>query len=348
MSVDDNIIKILQNQFIIRIDDAYRDNAVEDFKVCVRQIRRLFLHINLEQYQTITVFSGLIPSLKGKGKVIAIENIHSVPTDNLVVNFVNENQTEIIQDSNFDLVDLSAHTFIYQWSAREKNADQFFVNGEKIPFSEEVTPCEGSFFSVRTYNDLDEALINYRDNVALMCRGRALMESMTLTRMFFNPAPEELLQEALCEYLENRLRQCDVKREHNVDTSHPVDIIIKWRGTNHNALIEIKWIGASLKDGQISIKYAGARANEGAKQLIGYIDDNQDSFPRDVTVGYLVVYDLRRRHNNDPASEKISRANANYYKDKEIDYHPQYELTRKDFKRPYRFFIKVNNDAYQD
>ena len=235
MSADDNIIKLLQKQFIVRIDDAYKDNAVDDFKECVRQIRRLFLHINLEQYQTITVISGLIPSLKRKGNVIAIENIHSVPTDNLVVNFVNENQIEIIKDNNLDVENLSAYTFIYQWSSKEENADQFFVKGEKIPFSGEVTPCEGSFFSVKTYNDLDEALINYRDNVALMCRGRALVESMTPTRMFFNQAPEDLLQEALCEYLENRLRQCDVKREHNVDNSHPVDIIIKWRGTAYAA-----------------------------------------------------------------------------------------------------------------
>ena len=65
-------------------------------------------------------------------------------------------------------------------------------------------------------------------------------------------------------------------------------------------------------------------------------------------MGYLVVYDLRRRHNTDPASKKIPRENANYYKDKEIEYDPQYELTRKNFKRPYRFFIKVDNDAYQD
>ena len=348
MSANDNLITVLQNQFIVRIDDAYMGRAVDDFKLLICRLRKLFQHINLGQYQTVTAFVGNIPAVSGKGKTMSIENIHSEDTTNLIVNFVTEDVTEVIHDNNINIAAISVDTFVYQWSATETNADQFFVKGEKMPFSKEATPDEGSFFCKKTYNDLDEALVDYRDNFALMCRGRALVDSMTPERLFFRSAPEQLLQEALWEYLYCRLRQCDVNREHIVDTSHPVDLIIRWRGTNHIALIEIKWVGASLKDGRISTKYADARANDGASQLVGYIDNNQDSFPRDVTMGYLVVYDLRRRRNTDPASKKITRANANYYKDKEIDYHPQYELTRKDFKCPYRFFIKVDNDAYQD
>ena len=348
MSAEDTVIKLLQNQFIVRIDDAYADGVVDDFKVLVRQLRKLFQNINLEQYQTVTAFVGNIPTVIGKGKVISIENIHAEDTTNLIVNFVTEDQTEVIYDNNIDITAISVDTLVYQWSATEEKADQFYVKGEKIPFSDEVTPDEGSFFCTKTYNDLDEALVNYRDNVALMGRGRALVDSMTPERLFFNPAPEELLQTALYEYLCSRLRQCDVNREHNVDASHPVDLIIRWRGTNHMALVEIKWIGTSLKDGRISTTYTDARANDGARQLVGYIDDNQDSFPRDVTMGYLAVYDLRRRNNKDPARTKISRTDANYYKGIEISYDPQYALTRKDFKKPYRFFIKVSNDAYQD
>ena len=348
MSTEDNLITVLQNQFIVRIDDAYTDGVVDDFKMLIRQLRKLFRHINLWEYQTVTAFVGNIPAVRGTGKMMSIENIHAVDTTNLVVNFVTEDVTEVVNDNNIDIVTISADTFVYQWSATEANADQFFVKGERIPFSREVTPDEGSFFCKKTYNDLDEALVDYRDNFAVMCRGKALMDSMTPERLFFRPAPEKLLQEALYDYLYSRLRQCDVNREHNVDVSHPVDLIIRWRGTNHIALVEIKWVGTSLKDGRISTTYADARANDGAHQLVGYIDNNQDSFPRDITMGYLAVYDLRRRNNNDPARTKISRLDANYYKGIEISYDPNYELTRKDFKKPYRFFIKVNNDAYQD
>lgn len=348
MSAEDKLITLLQGQFIVRIDDAYHDGAVDDFKRFIRQIRELFQHIHLEQYQTVTAFVGNIPALIGKGKEMMIENIHAENTRNLVVNFVKEDVTVVFNDNNIDIDAISADTFVYQWSATDANADQFIVKGEKIPFSNEVTPDEGSFFCKKTYNDLDEAFIDYRDNFAPMCRNRMLAGSMTTERLFFKSAPEDSLQEALYEYLGDRLRQCDVNREHNVDTSHPVDIIIRWRGTNHIALIEIKWIGASLKDGKISVRHGEARAKEGVRQLVGYIDNNQDSFPKDVTIGYLVVYDLRRKNNNDPARTKIPRADANHYKDIEISYHPQYWLDRKDFKKPYRFFVKVSNDAYQD
>ena len=348
MSAEDTVIKLLQSQFIVRIDDVYADGVVDDFKIFIRQVRKLFQHINLDQYQTITAFVGNIPYATGKGKVISIENIHAEDTTNLVINFVTEEVTEVIQNTNIDIVAISADTFVYQWSAIDEKPDQFFVKGEKMPFSIEVTPEEGSFFSKKTYNDLDAALIDYRDNFALMCRGKVLAESMTPERLFFKPAPEKSLQEALYEYLSCRLRQCDVNREHIVDTSHPVDLVIRWRGTNHMALVEIKWLGTSLKDGEISTRYTDARARDGANQLVGYIDNNQDSFPKDVTIGYLVVYDLRRRNNNDPARTKILRADANHYKNIEISYNPQYWLDRKDIKKPYRFFVKVSNDAYQD
>ena len=348
MNAEDKLIILLQRQFLVRIDDAYTEGVVDDFKVFVRQVRKLFQNINLWQYQTVTAFVGNIPALTGKGRVMSIENIHAEDTKNLVVNFVKGDVTAVINDNNIDMDAISADTFVYRWSATDANADQFIVKGEKIPFSSEVTPDEGSFFCKKTYNDLDEAFIDYRDNFALMCRGRVLGESMTTERLFFKSAPEDSLQEALYEYLGSRLRQCDVKREHNVDTSHPVDIIIRWRGTNHMALVEVKWLGSSLKDGEISTTYTDARARDGASQLVGYIDNNQDSYPKDVTVGYLVVYDLRRRNNNDATRTKIPRADANHYKDKEISYAPQYWLDRKDFKKPYRFFIKVSNDAYQD
>ena len=347
MSLDENLIMVLQNQFIVRIDDAYTDGAVDDFKMLIRQLRKLFQSINLGQYQTVTAFVGSIPAVSDSGKKISIENIHAENT-NLIVNFVTEGVTKVIPDDDIDISAISYDTFVYQWSATSANADQFFVKGKMIPFSSEMTPDEGSFFCKKTYNDLDEALVDYRDNFAPMCRGRALADSMTQERLFFKPAPEDSLQEALYDYLGSRLRQCDVNREHNVDTSHPVDIVIRWRGTNHMALVEVKWLGASLKDGEISTIYTDVRARDGASQLVGYIDNNQDSFPKDVTIGYLVVYDLRRKNNNDPARTKIPRADANHYKDIEISYHPQYWLDRKDFKKPYRFFVKVSNDAYQD
>ncbi len=350
MASEDTIIRLLQSQFILKIDDAYHAESVKDFTMCIRQIRKLYKSIDISRYATISAFVGRHSDYVGKGITMQMQNIHFLDRDNLVVHFMNEGTTQVLLSEEFDGNSLSKDTFVYCWKRDEDKADNFLIKGEMVPFSEEETPIEGSFFAVKTYNDLDEALTNYRDNVAPMCKGKALEDSMTATRLFFHAAPEDLLQQALFEYLDSRLRQCDIKREHNVDETKPVDIMVKWRGTSHMALIEIKWVGKSLKaDGSgFSADYNDARARTGASQLVDYIDKNTDSFPRDVTTGYLVVYDLRRRRNTDQTCTTISRVDANYYKDKEIEYNHQYALSRKDFKRPYRFFVKVSNNAYQD
>ena len=349
MKTEETLIRVLQKQFILKIDDTYGSRAIEDFKLCVSQLKKLYKTIDIGQYESIMAFVGNYAEYQSFSKTMEMDNIHSVSTKRLVVEFVNEDTFNVVQDDHFDAMALSEKTFVYRWTANEKHADQFYIHGVLYDFSDEETPSEGSFFAVRTYNDLDEALIYYRDNVALSCKGKYLFESMDKARLFFLPAPEKNLQKALEEYLGFRLRHCTVKREHIVDDSHPVDISVTWQGTSHIALIEIKWMGKSLNDsGGIGGEHAEGRANKGASQLVDYIDNNGDTYPHHVTVGYLVVFDLRRKENNDPHAMKISRENANYYKEREISYKPQYEKIRTDFKKPYRFFIKVNNDAYQD
>lgn len=349
MKTEETLIRVLQKQFILKIDDTYGSKAIDEFKFCVSQLKKLYKVIDISQYESIMAFVGNYAEYRTSCKTMAMDNIHSVLTKRLIVEFVDENTLNVVQDDHFDAMVLSEKTFVYRWTANEKQTDQFYIKGELNAFSDEETPSEGSFFAVRTYNDLDEALINYRDNVALPCKGKYLSESMNEARLFFYPAPEEKLQKALEEYLSYRLRHCTVKREHNVDESHPVDIIVTWQGTSHIALIEIKWIGKSLNDkGEISGDYSDGRANKGAAQLVNYIDNNGDSYPHHVTVGYLAVFDLRRKDNKDPRAVKISRDNANYYKEREISYNPQYETLRTDFKKPYRFFIKVSNNVYQD
>ena len=349
MKADVALSQVLQRQFILKVDDAYGDKGVEDFKCCLSRIRSLYQRITLPRYATITAFVGNHSFLNGKGKEMRMDNVHSVEVINLTVRLVDDDSVIIYRDDEIEMGTLLERTFVYFWERGNENPDHFFINGTLEPFSDGVTPDEGSFFAVRTYGDLDEALINYRDNIAPMCVGRALIESMIPTRLFFYPGPEDLLQEALYEYLESRLRNCDVNREHNVDNSHPVDIIVRWRGTNHLALIEIKWIGKALnKEGAIGTTYSDARANEGAAQLIGYIDNNADSFPRDVSEGYLVVYDLRRKNNLDVSRTKMKRTDANHFEHIEINFNPQYDMTRMDFNKPYRFFVKVSNDVYED
>lgn len=349
MRSEELVIKLLQQQFVVKIDDMYGGDVIDDFKFCVSQLKQLYKSIDIGQYLTITAFVGNFPYYKNNGKEMGMDNIHMISTKHLVINFVRDGAVIVVQDENFDPEILSDTTFVYKWDANSEYADQFYAKRNLIPFCEEGIPSEGSFFAVRTYNDLDEALIDYRDNIAISCKGKSLQESMTQSRLFFNPAPEDKLQEELDQFLRLRLRNCIVKREHNVDDSHPVDIIVTWQGTNHIALIEIKWLGKSLnKKGVIGVVCSDSKAEDGAEQLVNYIDNNTDSYTHSVTIGYLAVFDLRRFKNTNPTAIQIQRANADYYKDREIQFKTRYELTRTDFKKPYRFFIKVSNNAYID
>ena len=349
MKPEETLVRILQRQFILKIDDAYGDDVIDDFKLCVSKLKQLYKAIDIGQYETITAIVGCHTELQAISKTMNMDNLHSITTKRLAVNFVDEDTVNVIQDDQLATDSLSEKTFVYRWTCGERHADQFCIKKEWHAFSEEETPSEGSFFAVRTYNDLDEALVFYRDNLAISCKGKSLAESMTESRLFFHPSPEDKLQETLEEYLSYRLRNCTVKRENNVDDSHPVDIIVTWQGTNHIALIEIKWIGKSLNErGEIGVTYTDSRACSGAAQLVSYIDNNSDSYPHHVTIGYLAVFDLRRKDNNDPNAEKLLRANADYYREREINFDTKYETIRTDFKKPYRFFIKVSNNAYQD
>lgn len=349
MKTEETLIRVLQKQFILKIDDSYSSEAIDVFKFFVTQLKKLYKSIDICQYESIMAFVGNYAEYQTSCKTMSMDNIHSVSTKRLILEFVDEDTINLVQTDHFDATVLSEKTFVYRWSSNDKHADQFYIKGILHAFSDEETPSEGSFFAVRTYNDLDEALINYRDNVALSCKGKYLSESMNEARLFFYPAPEKKLQKDLEYYLGIRLRHCTVKREHIVDDSHPVDIIVTWQGTSHIALIEIKWVGKSLNDeGEIGVEYADGRANDGASQLVNYIDNNGDTYSHHVTVGYLAVFDLRRKENKDPRAVKMSREKANYYKEREISYSPQYETLRTDFKKPYRFFIKVSNNAYQD
>ena len=82
--------------------------------------------------------------------------------------------------------------------------------------------------------------------------------------------------------------------------------------------------------------------------MINYIDANSESFPSNITAGYLAVFDLRRKNNTHATAEKIVRHDGDYYQLKELNLTPDYKTIRPDYKGTYRFFIKVARNAYSD
>jgi len=80
----------------------------------------------------------------------------------------------------------------------------------------------------------------------------------------------------------------------------------------------------------------------GTEQLKDYLDSNKSFAPDKITIGYLVVFDGRRR-GTDPIIDGISQDNADYYKNREIEYNPDYSITRADFAKPVRFFMEAKS-----
>ena len=333
----------------MKVQRTYGVDITDDFKMLIDRVQSLYRNIDLSRYSSVVAVLG--HTEMGSGTKIKEDNVCTHSRKTLVVNFLDEDGYVELLLGKVNVASLSNSVLVYQWTQKDQLSDKFVMKGEIVPYS--LEPCTNglSYFARKTYKSLEDALIYYRDNMAFDAKGKALNDALRHNRLFFKNAPEALLQEALCEYLMSTLRdQATVKREETVDESHPVDLRITFRSTNHMALIEIKWLGRSINESETGFtsNHNVKRASEGAKQLADYIDSNTESFPANATAGYLVVYDLRRKNNANPSKDKLVRKDADFYRFKELAIKPDYRKIRSDYKGTYRFFIKVSNNAYQD
>jgi hypothetical protein len=348
MTAEEQVVKLLQQTALLKVQQAYGIYTTEDFKEFIGKLKSLYNSIDISQYSSVVAVYRHVAI--GSGIRVSIDNVYQYAHDIIMINFLDDGYVEVFQDS-INITELSKQSVVYKWCPNNRLSDVFVIKGEEVPFSQD--PCSNglSYFSVKTYKTLEDALIYYRDTLALEAKRKVLCDALRKNRLFFKNAPECLLQEDLYDYLLVSLRDAaNVKREHNVDETHPVDISITFKSTNHVALIEIKWVGKSLnaEETDISCDYSDSRANDGAKQLVDYIDANRVSFPSSITAGYLVVYDLRRKNNTDPASDRITRSDGDYYLLKMLKMSPDYKGLRPDYKETYRVFIKVAKNAYKD
>ena len=145
---------------------------------------------------------------------------------------------------------------------------------------------------------------------------------------------------AACQFLNNVLgSEAQVRPEQNVNDKEPVDIFIQWYMSQHLALIEVKWMGRSHNGEKITTDYGESRANDGAKQLADYLDENYRTAPLHSARGYLVVFDARRG-NITADTRNISRPDGLKFEHREITCDPAYHVKRVDFEVPVRFFCE--------
>jgi hypothetical protein len=238
-----------------------------------------------------------------------------------------------------DLRKLSTQGIVYRY----RQSREFFVTADKEHEIMNPSRVHASIFAIPTFKELRDALEDYKERSIKTSRCRIFAEAWDRgaegPRLFFRKAPESSMRRSLTQYLQNVLRDAEVRPEQVVDESHPVDIKVTWMLTNRQALIEIKWLGKSISSKAKFTVHSDARAREGAQQLAKYLDRNRTEAPTHQAVGYLIVIDGRRRGLR-PTASTINYENGMYYRDREIVFTTDYHAQRSDFAEPFRMFAE--------
>lgn len=213
-----------------------------------------------------------------------------------------------------------------------------------------VSPMLKSTFATPTLSDLEAALQHYGRSMALESQCRILAgiweSGVDGPRLVLVNRPESIMRDSLAQALSLLIRDTNVRPEQNTDETKPVDIRVEWFGSGASALIEVKWLGKSTAKQrkpsatQTYTEYGASRAQEGADQLADYMDrQSRHSGAMTAPRGYLVVFDARRL-NTKGATDRLTKAEATHFSDKEITYSPDHSKTRTDFASPTRFYLK--------
>ena len=223
----------------------------------------------------------------------------------------------------------------------DQGSEKFLILSEEISLPRIFAESQ-SIFSLPHFANLAEALAYYSYPIVRNSECPILDAVWhDKNRLFLIEKPEDTIQRSLQKFLHFTLRSdAEVKREQNVDDTHPVDLRINFQFSNRVALIEVKWLGKSKhSDGSPATQYSASRAVDGAHQLVCYLERFAGSSPSVVAKGYLVVLDARRKGLTEDTNT-INVKNGMYYAHREIEFQPKYEVERNDFNSPIRMFAK--------
>ena len=337
---------IVHDQYYIMIREDYGSDGFKRLTLLTDAIDKIYRHLNFSSFSRIIIYSAFEPASfleniqdANPVKYNLFQNLSQLSGDHLTIE-VREN-LDLYVSSEFipDITIIKSNAIVYQW---ENFEEVILGKTEQRPLRTNL--YADSYFAIPTYKKLDVALENYKVRFARVSYCPYLKDIwFNNDRIYFKAGPEDLMRDSLLNFLYGQLRDAEVRPEQNMDASHPVDIKITWTLTNRLAVIEIKWLGRSLNNSgdNLTQNYTQARAVRGADQLKDYLDSNKSFAPDKITIGYLVVFD-GRRWRTDPIIDSISQDNADYYKNREIDYDPDYSITRADFAKPVRFFMEAN------
>jgi hypothetical protein len=344
----DTVREIVNGLFVSRIKNCYGDEGIAVLKSVLEAVHGVFRSIEPEIIKgTILVFknvSAIDEPGSGDWKQLTdlaycVQESPTVAETYLNLHILT-NGTVRYSKSKLDAAKLSESAVVYQYIDKTEG---FIIKGKFEAIPNPYCP-NASVFSIPTYSALKDALEDYKRRMIKTSKCPTFActwhTGVGGPRLFFTRKPESKIRQSLSYFLDAVLRGAEVAPEQNVDETHPVDIKVTWMCSNRLALIEIKWLGKSVdEDGVITTEYSEYRANDGAKQLVEYIEANYRNTPIHNRRGYLVIVDARRKGLQKGATS-ISRQDGLWYQDSDITFAPAYHTIRMDFEEPIRMFAE--------
>jgi len=340
--------KIADDLFLPMVLNDYGSDKRDLLLNLTDSISKVYKHLKYNSFKSVVIYTSIedttsLSKIAGANAttILSYENLSPLVGEHIVIEVKPNGDLYYSVDFIFDINSNRNAAIIYNFV---KATETIFgkATEKKLPSS----PDSDSYFAIQTYKDLDLALEDYKTKVARHSECGYLKDIwVDANKIFFKPKPEHMLRDSLTYFLKIRLRNTEVRPEQIVDTSHPVDIKVTWTLASHLALIEIKWLGKSLETTgtkKITQNYSQQRALDGAKQLADYLDENLKQSPVKTTKGYLVIFDARRAHCNEDTTN-INKVDGMKYLNEEIAYNPDYNATRADFAKPFKFFMQPAN-----
>lgn len=288
--------------------------------------------------------------LKGKRQLLSLDDVHvhlnSLSGKSVIFQILGDGTYELCYAESHPVFvkdELLNNHIIYCFS----NQKEIFYIGDYVDEVIPISPLFPSTFCTPTYHTLNDALNTYYLKMARESTCKILQNiwygNATGPRLLLNNKPEYIMRNSLTQALSMTLKDADVRAEQNTDESKPVDIKISWLHSKATALIEIKWLGSSVK---VSPKdpskpyttYSDSRAHDGAHQLINYIDNEYTSSPDRIPQAYLVIFDARRNNLKGP-DDTIAKEDAFHFENEDIVYDEKFDSLDY-FNKPLRFYLR--------
>ena len=335
--------KIIEKLYLVKIREVYGENAISITEELTDSISNIFQHIKRNIIQELYILKSLTerPVLSDYQTLTSFESTVGLSGNRIFIEIINENELHYKIDVDDSPIDYTSQSILYY---KNPSSEFFFLEGSQYQI--QGLNSSDTIFIKPTFKSLDKALDNYkinqcRNSNCLILKEKVWEGGIDSNRVVFVQRPEHIMRDSLYNFLNANLRgNKEVLREQNVNEKNPIDIKVIWNYTNHVALIEIKWTGLSSTGFGFENNEATRRVNKGARQLANYLELYKTESPGKNTVGYLVIYDGRRK---DVSKEDttVNMENSSYYRNREFEFTPKYDEIRSDFSKPIRFFMEA-------